>query len=1444
VVPAGGATVRTDRSAGTVTFQSNRPSTVLLSYGAAFGSAKVAIGVIRVDVSPRPNEPEKPVAMPDTAVLHGQQSITMDPLANDYAPSGGVLVVLRAVAVGNAAVRVGVIRGHWLRIESTSAADAGSQVVRYTISDGLSGPVDGEVAVTELPPPAVDSPPLARNDQAVVRAGDEVSVPVLDNDSDPDGDPLTLVPASVAVTGTHNRVNAGSAFVSNNTIRFAAPDPAAVTTPYEATVSYVVSDPSGLTTLGTLTVAVNPPPADKVHDQPPQPAAVDVSAISGDSVVITLLTTGVDPDGDSVTVTGLSSAPRLGRIQAIGATSITYQAFPSSGGTDTFDYQVTDPLGLTGTATIRVGVVPPGELQPPLAVADTLTAAPGTTLRVNVLANDFYASGRTSIEPLSQTNRQLPPGVSLDGDRVVIQVPGDSIHPIVVSYGITEGFSTSIAQITVNLRRGFNNPPVARDDFPPAAFGSPTVTVDVLANDDDPDGPTDALTVAAVGNPGVQVAGRKLVVPQRDLPFTASYRVTDARGGAALGLVHVPARPGAPSPPRLKPNVSPISITKDGTKTISVADYVLDPAGKRLRLTTADTLVAAPGQGLRVAAEGISKLTLTAMNGYVGPGAVTVEVTDGSSVSDPAGQRVVVSIPVQVGRVTPVLRCPTDPITLVQGGKVVSADLIQLCHVWTDSSIDPDSITFTKRWNQQAAGVDLSASGTGGRMLTLTPGNRARPGESGSITIGTQAGSASGTVAVRVVAALPPTLAAMQLNGVTAGESATVDVADYLTSPLADPQPVVTAVQQLSGMPTNAAKNGTAVTLTPGAASHGRVTFSVTVTDVSGDVDRSVAGTITLNVLGVPDAPGTPQLVSAGDEAAVLSYSTPNNNGAPIDGYVVTDDRGHSHNCPSSPCTVTGLTNGRAYVFTVRAKNIVGTSKPSGPSAAMKPDKVPEPVTSMTAGPIDRAVQVHWQQPTNGGSAITEYQVQISPDPGYGAVRRVSGSTFATTFTGLINGTSYSLRIRAVNGKGPGDFGPAVPAIPFGKPPQPAPPTATGVQDVSDHQAITVTWPQADGNGRDVSSYTVSGVGSKGQQLGPVTVTGLSTQFTVDNDSSGYTFTYTATNSGQLTSVPSATSNEVIAAGVPGPASNVTVTDHPATSTSGYDGAIHVRFTTPAPNSAQIARVEYLLDGGPSGAWNQSFAADSRQDLAVGGLTNGQRYSASVRACNDQGQCGAWTHASNGATPYGRPIRTQTYGTESGATGITWHFEARCNGRDCQCTFTDDAGHSGSAPANPTGTSSGIVTYQYANPNETHRFYLTVHSLAGAGDSVDSPFRSVAQTAPPVTPTAHIKWGPVCNNNCAVNGAGPQCGPTCRFFAFDLTNGQAGNYFVDCYTTFGGTHKFYSRLRIRNVSATGYYGSNSCFENTADPGATVWMTLYAPNGAVFDTDHRAWANAP
>ena len=217
---------------------------------------------------------------------------------------------------------------------------------------------------------------------------------MLDNDVSPAGDRLTLLndlsssdtPASsrrrpIDVTG-----DVGKAFVSGR-VRYVAPEKVEERDTY--TVTYVAQNLEGKRADGTLKVTVVP--ADDPNDAP-EPPTLEGRVVSGDTVKVRVLGVGVDRNGDPVTVTGIT-APRLGRIEAVGGNFLEYQAYPRTVGTDEFTYSVVDSQGAFATGTVRVAVVEPGQLQPPLAVEDRLTVEPGRTATFDPLANDFIAAG-------------------------------------------------------------------------------------------------------------------------------------------------------------------------------------------------------------------------------------------------------------------------------------------------------------------------------------------------------------------------------------------------------------------------------------------------------------------------------------------------------------------------------------------------------------------------------------------------------------------------------------------------------------------------------------------------------------------------------------------------------------------------------------------------------------------------------------------------------------------------------------------------------------------------------------------------------------------------------------------------------------------------------------------------------------------------------------------
>jgi predicted RNA-binding protein with TRAM domain len=124
--------------------------------------------------------------------------------------------------------------------------------------------------------------------------------------------------------------------------------------------------------------------------------------------------------------------------------------------------------------------------------------------------------------------------------------------------------------------------------------------------------------------------------------------------------------------------------------------------------------------------------------------------------------------------------------------------------------------------------------------------------------------------------------------------------------------------------------------LTYGAA----YTFAVTATNAAGAGSASGASN-SVTPYTVPGAP-TGVTAKAGNALATVTFTAPNNEGSIITGYTVTSSPagGTDANAgtTSTTHTVTGLTNGKPYTFTVTATNKAGTGSASAPSKSVTPE--------------------------------------------------------------------------------------------------------------------------------------------------------------------------------------------------------------------------------------------------------------------------------------------------------------------------------------------------------------------------------------------------------------------------------------------------------------------------------------------------------------------------
>lgn len=248
-----------------------------------------------------------------------------------------------------------------------SLAGCGEPVV---VPDAAMLPDTGRVAGDAAPPDApAGHPPVAVDDAIGARAGIPIDIDVLANDTDADGDPLSVIAASSAAHGTTS--------ASATRVTYTAALDATGTDE----LTYVVGDGHGGLDTGTVHVTLLTQP------NTPPVAVDDVADTSaGVPVTIMVLANDTDPDGDALSVARVAT-PAHGTASTDGSV-VTYTPDPGTTGTDTFAYDVEDPSAAPASATITITVH-----AGPQAVDDAVITTPDTSIRIAVLANDVHPEG-------------------------------------------------------------------------------------------------------------------------------------------------------------------------------------------------------------------------------------------------------------------------------------------------------------------------------------------------------------------------------------------------------------------------------------------------------------------------------------------------------------------------------------------------------------------------------------------------------------------------------------------------------------------------------------------------------------------------------------------------------------------------------------------------------------------------------------------------------------------------------------------------------------------------------------------------------------------------------------------------------------------------------------------------------------------------------------------
>ena len=361
-----------------------------MTYTVADPGGKTDTGTITVTVSPV-NDP--PTASADSATTNEDTAVEIDLLANDSDPDNDSLTVqiLENPAHGTLqALTTG--RYRYQPRENYFGSDSFS----YRITDAGNSTAEASVSITVR---SVNDAPIAVNDAFTTMEDNPATINLLANDSDVEGDALT-------VSITVQPANGSAVVLANGTVTYTPrPD-------YNGpdSFTYRVTDSGGA--YGTALVSVTVAPGADVF----RAMADSLSIVEDGTGVINLLSNDENPDSLSLTVS-IQSQPMHGQVQVLSAGEISYTPAADYSGTDSFTYALSDPNGNTSVATVSISVS--GVNDPPVAVADSITVDEDQSATVMLLANDFDAEGNT----LSASLRSAP-----SNGRVTVSLNGEAVY--------------------------------------------------------------------------------------------------------------------------------------------------------------------------------------------------------------------------------------------------------------------------------------------------------------------------------------------------------------------------------------------------------------------------------------------------------------------------------------------------------------------------------------------------------------------------------------------------------------------------------------------------------------------------------------------------------------------------------------------------------------------------------------------------------------------------------------------------------------------------------------------------------------------------------------------------------------------------------------------------------------------------------------------------------
>lgn len=507
--------------------------------------------------------------------------------------------------------------------------------------------------------------------------------------------------------------------------------------------------------------------------------------------------------------------------------------------------------------------------------------------------------------------------------------------------------------------------------------------------------------------------------------------------------------------------------------------------------------------------------------------------------------------------------------------------------------------------------------------------------------------------------------------------------------------------------------------------------YNIQLRAVNSEGNGAATTSSTVTPIGAPQSPLISSLTQTDTSIDVVFDPPSSNGGAAITNYEYTVDGGTTWLTPSpsvttSPLSISGLVPGTSYQVSLRAVNSQGAGTPS-PSQTVKTLSEPAAPILGAVTPGDSSLSVAVNLGDTGGSPLTN--LQYSLDGGASWVTRNPASTYTPLFiSGLINGTSYDIAVRAVNAIGHSSASNIVIGKPQTTPSAVVLPMNTNV--VPSSRSLTLSFsPPADG-GSPITTYQYS------------TDRGATWQNRTDNGADSTTLTLDKLSSDGSTLLSNGVEYCVQVRAVnnqgAGPASNdvcstpKTSPDSPSLlSINSRDRAIDVSYSIGSNGGAPITDIEYCLTScGVASNWVSTGSVTS--PFRIPNLTNGLSYTISLRAVNSVGSSPV-AQAQNAVVPANNPSAPSMTSVVTGAGQATLNFSAPASDGGIAITnyqYTTDGGNTWTS-VSPASTATTInVTGLTNGTNYSFAVRAVTPSSIGQSSSFSSATPSTTPSAP------------------------------------------------------------------------------------------------------------------